>query len=123
MPAAPRMHEWPDPRRLHSCIRVAPFLDGRTTATDTQPPRQLQRPLQGGASHCLAKSPTRTFTTQTNPFCAALCAYIKLERLQCGTKFNHHAPKPKLYLAALHSAFEQRQTVQPFRFASLEAPA
>ncbi|HSN76785.1 MAG TPA: IS701 family transposase, partial [Anaerolineae bacterium] len=82
---------------------------------------EYHRSLKQNAS--LAKSPTRTVTTQTNHFFAALCAYVKLERLRSGTKLNHYALKTKLYVAALQSAFEQLQTMQPFRFASLEAPA
>ena len=66
---------------------------------------EYHRSLKQNAS--LAKSPTRTVITQTNHFFAALCAYIKLERLRSGTKLNHYALKSRLYVAALHSAFEQ----------------
>lgn len=82
---------------------------------------EYHRSLKQNAS--LAKSPTRTVTTQTNHFFAALCAYVKLERLRSGTRLNHYALKTKLYVAALHSAFEQLQTMQPFRFALLETSA
>ena len=119
MPAAPRMHEWPDPRRLHSCIRVAPFLDGRTTATDTQPPAptpatvaRWRKPLPGQVTDAHRHHPNKSLLR-------CLCAHIKLERLRSGAMLNHYALKPKLYLAALHSAFEQLQTMQPFRFVSL----
>ena len=54
----------------------------------------------------LEKSPTQTMTTQTNHFFAALCGYIKLERLKIKTKYNHFALKSKLYLKALMSAFQ-----------------
>jgi len=54
----------------------------------------------------LAKSPTHTETTQTNHFFAALCGYIKLERLKIKTKLNHFALKQKLYLKASMSAFQ-----------------
>ena len=54
----------------------------------------------------LEKSPTQTLTTQTNHFFAALCGYIKLERLKIKTKHNHFALKSKLYLKALTSAFQ-----------------
>jgi hypothetical protein len=54
----------------------------------------------------LEKSPTQTMTTQTNHFFAALCGYIKLERLKIKTKQNHFALKSKLYLKALMSAFQ-----------------
>ena len=54
----------------------------------------------------LEKSPTQTIITQTNHFFAALCGYVKLERLKIKTKKNHFALKSKLYLKALLSAFQ-----------------
>jgi len=59
----------------------------------------------------LTKSPTQTVTTQTNHFFAALCGFIKLERLKMSTKLNHFALKSKLYLRALHSAFATLRTL------------
>ena len=61
----------------------------------------------------LAKSPTHTVTTQTNHFFAALCGFVKLERLKMKTKLNHFALKSKLYLNALRSAFATLQTLTP----------
>lgn len=61
----------------------------------------------------LAKSPTQTATTQTNHFFAALCGFIKLERLKMRTKLNHFALKSKLYLNALRSAFSTLRTLTP----------
>jgi hypothetical protein len=61
----------------------------------------------------LAKSPTQTVTTQTNHFFAALCGFIKLERLKMRTKLNHFALKSKLYLNALHSAFSTLRALTP----------
>jgi hypothetical protein len=61
----------------------------------------------------LAKSPTQTVTTPTNHFFAALCGFIKLERLKMGTKLNHFALKSKLYLNALRSAFATLRTLTP----------
>jgi hypothetical protein len=61
----------------------------------------------------LAKSPTQTETTQTNHFFAALCGFIKLERLKGKTKLNHFALKSKLYLNALHSAFSTLRALTP----------
>jgi DDE superfamily endonuclease len=61
----------------------------------------------------LAKSPTHTVTTQTHHFFAALCGFIKLERLKMGIKLNHFALKSKLYLNALRSAFATLQTLTP----------
>ena len=61
----------------------------------------------------LAKSPTQTVVTQTNHFVAALCAFVKLEQLKSATRLNHFALKTKLYVAALHSAFDQLRQLQP----------
>jgi DDE superfamily endonuclease len=61
----------------------------------------------------LAKSPTQTVTTQTNHFFAALCGFLKLERLKGKTKLNHFALKSKLYLKALHAAFSTLRTLPP----------
>ncbi len=72
--------------------------------------------LQQNAS--LEKSPTQTVTTQTNHVFAALCGYIKLELLKGTTKLNHFALKSKLYLRALHVAFETLRTLQPVRLAA-----
>lgn len=55
----------------------------------------------------LAKSPTRTVTTQANHFFASLCAFVKLERLALATRRNHYALKASLYIRALRSAFDQ----------------
>jgi len=63
----------------------------------------------------LAKSPTQTVTTQTNHFFAALCGFIKLERLTMRTKLNHFALKSKLYLNALHSAFSTLRALTPIQ--------
>lgn len=65
---------------------------------------EYHKSLKQNAS--LEKSPTQTETTQTNHFFAALCGYIKLERLKMKTKKNHFALKSKLYLKALMSAFQ-----------------
>jgi hypothetical protein len=64
----------------------------------------------------LEKSPTHTVTTQTNHFFAALCGFIKLERLKVDTKLNHFALKSKLYLNALHSAFSTLRELTPIQF-------
>lgn len=66
----------------------------------------------------LSKSPTRTVTTQSNHFFASLCAYIKLEMLKVATKTNHFALKAKLYLAALRTAFQALDDLQPIRLAA-----
>lgn len=61
----------------------------------------------------LAKSPTQTETTQTNHFFAALCGFLKLERLKGKTKLNHFALKSKLSLNALQAAFSTLRTLTP----------
>jgi len=66
----------------------------------------------------LEKSPTRTETTQSNHFFAALCAYIKLEMLKSSTRINHFALKSKLYVRALRTAFDTLQELQPIRLAA-----
>lgn len=66
----------------------------------------------------LAKSPTQTETTQTNHFFAALCGFIKLERLKVDSKVNHFALKSKLYIKALHSAFDTLRELNPIQFAA-----
>jgi hypothetical protein len=58
------------------------------------------------------KSPTQPMSTQTNPFFAALCAFVKLELLSTSTKLNHFTLKTKLYVAALQSAFDQLRQLQ-----------
>src|SRR5260370_28563038 len=63
----------------------------------------------------LEKSPTQTVTTQTNHLFASLWAYIKLEWLRRATKLNHFALKSKLYIVALHSAFDSLRQLQPIR--------
>ncbi len=66
----------------------------------------------------LAKSPTQTEKTQTNHFYAALCGYIKLEMLKIETKTNHFALKTKLYVNALHSAFQPLRELNPIQFSA-----
>lgn len=61
----------------------------------------------------LSKSPTQTVTTQTNHFFAALCGFIKLERLKIKTKLNHFALKSKLYINAIQSAFKTLRQLKP----------
>jgi hypothetical protein len=63
----------------------------------------------------LAKSPTQTVTTQTNHFFAALCGFLKLERLKRKTQLNHFALKSKLYFKALQAAFSTLRTQTPLQ--------
>jgi hypothetical protein len=66
----------------------------------------------------LAKSPTHTERTQTTHFFAALCGYIKLEMLKLETKTNHFALKTKLYVNALHSAFQTLRELKPIQLSA-----
>lgn len=66
----------------------------------------------------LSKSPTKTVSTQSNHFFAALCGYIKLEMLKVSTKTNHFALKSKLYMKALRTAFDALDDLQPIRLSA-----
>jgi len=61
----------------------------------------------------VAQSPTRTETTQTNHFVAALWSFVKIELLRVRTKKNHYQLKSQLYMSALQQAFHQLQKLQP----------
>ena len=67
---------------------------------------EYHRSLKQNAS--ASKSPTRTRTTQTNHFVAALWSFTKLELLKIRTKKNHYALKTHLYLSALQHAYRAR---------------
>lgn len=66
----------------------------------------------------LSKSPTRTRTTQTNHFVAALCAFTKLELLKVRTNKNHYALKNHLYISALQQAFASLRQLEPAQIAA-----
>jgi hypothetical protein len=72
---------------------------------------EYHRSLKQNAA--LANSPTRTQTTQTNHFVAALWSFVKIELLKVRTKKNHYQLKNQLYLSALKQAFYQLQQLQP----------
>jgi hypothetical protein len=72
---------------------------------------EYHKSLKQNAS--LAKSPTRTTTTQTNHFFAAVCAFVKLERLKTKTKLNHFALKSKIYMSGLRTAYQELQSLGP----------
>lgn len=82
---------------------------------------EYHRSLKQNAS--LAKSPTRTVTTQTNHFFAALYAFVKLEMLKVSTKLNHYAIKSKLYLVALQQAFHELRKLQPISLVAINIAA
>ena len=71
---------------------------------------EYHKSLKQNAS--LAKSPTKTETTQTNHLFAALCAFVKLEKLKITTSKNHYAMKVKLYLKALKTAYDELQIIK-----------
>jgi hypothetical protein len=71
---------------------------------------EYHRSLKQNAS--LAKSPTRTETTQTNHFVAALWAFVKIELLKVQTKKNHYQLKSQLYFSALQVAFDELQKLK-----------
>ena len=65
---------------------------------------EYHRSLKQNAS--LAKSPTRTETTQTNHFVASLWSFVKIELLKVQTNKNHYQLKAQLYFSALQQAFQ-----------------
>jgi hypothetical protein len=91
-------------------------VDGNGIATIYQKRWNVQpyhKSLKQNAS--LEKSPTKTVTTQTNHFFAALCAYIKLKG---NTKLNHFALKSKLYVRAIQSAYTALRKLNPVQLAA-----
>ncbi len=71
---------------------------------------EYHRSLKQNAS--LAKSPTRTETTQTNHFVAALWSFVKIELLKVQTNKNHYQLKAQLYSSALQQAFLELQKLK-----------
>jgi hypothetical protein len=71
---------------------------------------EYHKSLKQNAS--LAKSPTRTVTTQTTHLFASLLAYVKLERLKFVHKMNHFAMKNKIYWEALKMAWKQLDLIK-----------
>ena len=60
----------------------------------------------------LAKSPTKTVTTQSIHFFAVAYAYHKLERLAKTVKLNHFALKAKLYRSAQQIAIQELERLK-----------
>ena len=71
---------------------------------------EYHRSLKQNAS--LANSPTRTETTQTNHFVAAMWAWCKLELLAVRQANNHYQLKAQMYLVALQASFNQLMTIK-----------
>jgi IS4 transposase len=65
----------------------------------------------------LAKSPTRTVTTQTSHLFASLLAYVKLEKIKFVHKLNHFALKTKVYFFALKMAWLQINNLKNYQTA------
>jgi hypothetical protein len=78
-------------RYLVSSDTTLSFEDLTTTYHERWQVECYHKSLKQNVS--LAKSPTQTVTTQTNHFFAALCGFIKLERLKMRTTLNHFALK------------------------------
>ena len=57
----------------------------------------------------LAKSPTRTVTTQNNHVFMVIYAVFKLECLKMKHKMNHFALRTKLLIKATQQAYQQHQ--------------
>jgi hypothetical protein len=74
---------------------------------------EYHKSLKQNAS--LAKSPTRTVTTQTAHLFASLLAYVKLERLKFVHQMNHFALKAKVYWAALKTAWMQLENMKNYQ--------
>jgi hypothetical protein len=80
---------------------------------------EYHRSLKQNAA--LVQSPTRTETTQTNHFVAALWSFVKIELLKVKTKKNHYQLKSQLYLSALQQAFHELRKLQPVSLVHVSA--
>lgn len=98
-------------RSLVSSDTTLSFAHLTTTYHERWPVACYHKSLKQHGS--LAKSPTQTVTTQTNHFFAALCGFVKLERLKMRTTLHHFALQSTLYLNALRSAFATLRTLTP----------
>jgi hypothetical protein len=76
---------------------------------------EYHKSLKQNAS--LAKSPTRTVTTQTAHLFASLIAYVKLEQLKFVHKINHFALKTKIYMATVKMAWRQLEEIKNYQYA------
>ncbi|MEZ4590014.1 MAG: transposase [Chloroflexota bacterium] len=61
----------------------------------------------------LTKSPTRTETTQTNHFVAALWSFVKIELLKVRTKKNHYQLKVSCIYLLCNRLFRNYEQLQP----------
>lgn len=60
----------------------------------------------------LAKSPTRTTTTQNNHVFMSIVAVFKMECLKLKHKFNHFALRAKIFIKATQQAYAELQTLR-----------
>ena len=82
--------------------------DGEKVATRYQKRwkvEEFHKSLKSNAS--LAKSPTRTVTTQNNHVFMSIYAVFKLECLKIKHKTNHFALRTKLFIKANQQAFAE----------------
>lgn len=66
---------------------------------------EYHKPIKSNTG--LAKSPTKTVTTQSNHFFASIYAFFRLELLSIKVKLNHFALRSKIYLSALAASFKE----------------
>jgi hypothetical protein len=71
---------------------------------------EFHKSLKSNAA--LAKSPTRTVTTQCNHVFMAIVAVFKLECLKIKHKANHFALRAKLYIKATQQAYAELQRLR-----------
>jgi len=71
---------------------------------------EFHKSLKSNAA--LAKSPTRTVTTQNNHVFMAIIAVFKLECLKMRHKLNHFALRAKLLIKATQQAYQQLQILR-----------
>ncbi len=60
----------------------------------------------------MAKSPTRTVTTQNNPIFMAIYAVFKLECLKIKHQTNHFALRAKFFIRATQQAYTELQNLR-----------
>jgi hypothetical protein len=60
----------------------------------------------------IAKSPTRTLSTQSNHLFCAIWAYVKLEKLKFLTNLNQFEIKAKIYIKALKAALQELNNIK-----------
>jgi hypothetical protein len=70
----------------------------------------LHKSLKSNAG--LAKSPTRTVTTQNNPVFMSIYTVFKLECLKIKLKVNHFAMRTKLLIKASQLAYTELQILR-----------